>query len=131
MMWLNRRHLANVSWRACDLLALLAGEAIGADDVLQHHHRGDAERGEDSQRQQRFDEGKPRIFVIMAASPRCAGKRRRGIAFGAADLHVQRPQLRQVGFHPCQRMNQRARRLHRGFRPAQRGPAFSSRSCTS
>lgn len=55
-------YLAKGALEGRDLLAFLAGQAIGADDVLQHHHGGGAEDGEDSQRQQRFDQSETAYF---------------------------------------------------------------------
>ena len=53
-----RRHLAERLLQHLDALAFIAGERIGAHHILQHRDRSDAERGEDGQRQQHFNEGK-------------------------------------------------------------------------
>ncbi len=101
-------YLAKGALEGRDLLAFLAGQAIGADDVLQHHHGGGAEDGEDSQRQQRFDQSETAHFRYHGGVTQV-----RRVASGAGSLFCRRTSTssaRSCGSAvstPCQRTNQR------------------------
>ncbi len=102
------------------------GQAIGADDVLRHHHGGGAGDGEDSQRQQRFDQSETAHFRYRGGtSPGAQGWPAARGSLLPPDLHVQRPAAAATRF-PLLPADKPARPggLHGGFRPAEGRPAF-------